>query len=131
MLWIHSYILTFQYGSGGKIICTLVGHSKRVNSLRWLSGPGIDKESELVSGSADGTVCVWTLTEIGYKSSVLRGHETNVNIVDGLYKKTSHMQAIVVSVSMDCTANIWTRHFLKGKELEWFIIIIELKNVNK
>lgn len=92
-----------------------MGHSKRVNSVRWLSGNEIDYETELVSGSADGRVCIWTFTKMEYKSDMLIGHQLNVNIVDGLYKKSNCMQAVVVSVSMDCTANIWIRQSPGGK----------------
>lgn len=105
----------FQYGSGGKVIYTLVGHTKRVNSLKWLSGNDIEHESELVSGSADGTVCVWTFNKNEYKPSLLIGHESNVNIVDGMYKSACQRQAVIVSASMDCTVVIWIRQTPDGK----------------
>lgn len=94
-----------------------MGHSKRVNSVKWLSGKDTDHETELVSGAADGTVCLWTLDEIGYKFFQLKGHESNVNIVDGLYKKSLKTEAVVVSVSMDCTVNIWLRHLPNGEKI--------------
>lgn len=99
------------------MISTLVGHSKRVNSLRWLSGKDIDHESELVSGSADGTICIWTVAGIKYKCSKLTGHENNVNIVDGIYKGSFKTDAVVVSVSMDCTAIVWRRQLPNGKDM--------------
>ncbi|KAJ8913600.1 hypothetical protein NQ315_013422 [Exocentrus adspersus] len=96
-------------GGGGKVMHTLVGHSKRVNSVKWLSGVGNLFETELVSGSTDSLVFVWTLKGGIYESVTLKGHESNVNIVDGLYKENDTNKAIIVSASMDCTVIVWYR----------------------
>lgn len=112
------------------MISTLVGHSKRVNSVRWLSGKDIVHESELVSGSADGTICIWTATGMEYKCSKLTGHESNVNIVDGIYKRSDKTDAVVVSVSMDCTAIIWKRHLPIGKNMIVLLFLSMLKNTH-
>jgi WD40 repeat protein len=94
-----------QWGSGGKVIATLVGHTKRVNSVRWLLGRNND--TELVSGSTDHTAIVWTLRGAQYTLFVLKGHASNVNLVEGLYKGD---MTIVVTVGMDSTIIIWTRY---------------------
>jgi elongator complex protein 2 len=93
-----------KWGSGGKVIATLVGHTKRVNSVRWLLGRNND--TELVSGSTDHTAIVWTLRGAQYTLFVLKGHASNVNLVEGLYKGD---MTIVVTVGMDSTIIIWTR----------------------
>lgn len=105
----------FQYGSGGKVISTLVGHSKRVSSLRWLSGSDIEHESELISGSADATICVWTFKKDEYKPYFLTGHTSIVNIVDGIYRNSCQQKAVIVSASMDCNVFIWRRETPDGK----------------
>ncbi|KAG5896915.1 hypothetical protein JTB14_028143 [Gonioctena quinquepunctata] len=98
-----------DYGSGGKIIDTVVGHSKRVNSVKWLCGGNISYETEFISGSTDGIICVWTLDENRYTNVVLEGHKSNVNIVDGLYKENDKGSTVVVSISMDSSIKIWFR----------------------
>lgn len=104
-----------EYGSGGKIIATLMGHSKRINSLKWISGGDVNVETEIVSGSADGRVCVWTCSDVGYKPTFLNGNNSNVNIVDGSYRKSNKLELIVIGVSMDCSANIWIRQISSGE----------------
>ncbi|XP_023017207.1 elongator complex protein 2 [Leptinotarsa decemlineata] len=96
-----------DYGSGGKIIDTLVGHSKRVNSVKWLGGRNVSFETELLSASADSIVCVWSSNGKVYSKVSLVGHSSNVNIVDGLYKENN--STVVVSISMDCCIKIWWR----------------------
>ncbi|KAF5281600.1 hypothetical protein FQR65_LT02920 [Abscondita terminalis] len=96
------------WGSGGKIINTLYGHTKRVNSVKWISGCSYEKE--LVSGSSDETTVVWTLIGRNYAPFVLKGHEGNVNIVDGLYKNAEKGFAIVVSASLDSSIKLWARN---------------------
>ncbi|KAJ8932764.1 hypothetical protein NQ314_014466 [Rhamnusium bicolor] len=96
-------------GGGGKVTHTLAEHSKRVNSVKWLAGKDNSYETELISGSTDSLVIVWTLKGNCYEPSILRGHESNVNIVDGLYKESEKNNTIIVSASMDCTVKIWSR----------------------
>ncbi|RZB40823.1 elongator complex protein 2 [Asbolus verrucosus] len=93
-----------EYGSGGKVTSTLVAHTKRVNSVRWIVG--VEYETELVSGSTDHTAIVWSWKDGKYIPFVLKGHESNVNIVDGLYKSNT---TVVVTVGMDSTLKIWCR----------------------
>lgn len=100
-------ILCLQWGSGGKIIQTLYGHNKRVNSVRWILGA--ENETELVSGSSDGTAILWSSKNGKYLSYVLRGHTGNVNIVDGLYKSLDKLQVIILTASDDRSIKIWSR----------------------
>lgn len=86
-----------------------MGHSKRVNSVKWLRGHDVTHELELVSGSADSTVTVWSLKDGRYEAVILEGHESNVNIVDGLYQHENHVNAVIVSASMDNTVRVWLR----------------------
>ncbi|CAG9817395.1 unnamed protein product [Phaedon cochleariae] len=98
-----------DYGSGGKVIDTLIGHSKRVNSVKWLTGLNIINEIELISGSTDCTICVWSLEGDIYKGVTLEGHSSNVNLVDGLYKQSDRNETVLVSISMDCSIRVWFR----------------------
>ncbi|KAF2896230.1 hypothetical protein ILUMI_09946 [Ignelater luminosus] len=103
------YIYDPHWGSGGKIIKNLFGHSKRVNSVRWISGIGDYEETELVSGSSDGTAIVWSYKEGNYVPFILKGHEDTVNRVDGFYKLGYLKYTVIVTASLDCTVKIWTR----------------------
>ncbi|EFA10370.2 putative elongator complex protein 2-like Protein [Tribolium castaneum] len=102
-----------KWGSGGKIIASLVGHTKRVNSVRWLSG------AELVSGACDHTAIVWKLTGGKYAPMVLQ-HESIVNIVDGICKNEG---VVVVTVAMDAVVKIWFRAI----ESDDFTLIRDIK----
>ncbi|CAH1104108.1 unnamed protein product [Psylliodes chrysocephalus] len=106
------FIYDSNYGSGGKVTHVLIKHTKRVNSVKWLTGKDIINEKELISGSTDGDVCVWTLVDDKYESVILKSHTLNVNIVDGLYKGENCSSAVIVSISMDRTAKIWFRQNL-------------------
>lgn len=76
--------------------------------MKWLNGKDSTYETELISGSTDSLVIVWTLKNGSYKQVTLN-HESNVNIVDGLYKQHDKSGAVIVSASMDCTVKIWYR----------------------
>lgn len=80
-----------------------------MNSVRWIRG--VDYESELVSGSTDGTAIVWSLDSNSgcYKPCTLAGHESNVNVVDGLYKDHEKRSVVVATISVDSTLRIWFR----------------------
>ncbi|XP_018335054.1 probable elongator complex protein 2 [Agrilus planipennis] len=99
------FIYDINHGSGGKIVNTLYGHKKRVNSVQWIAGS--NHELELVSGSADGTAIVWTFRDNNYTSFILKGHESNVNVVESMYTKKS--STLVVTTSADSTIRIWLR----------------------
>lgn len=113
-IYINQKLFRLQYGSGGKVTHVLIKHTKRVNSVKWLTGKDIINEKELISGSTDGDVCVWTLVDDKYESVILKSHTLNVNIVDGLYKGENCSSAVIVSISMDRTAKIWFRQNLTG-----------------
>lgn len=83
-----------------------------MNSVRWLRGLNVKKEVEIVSGSTDSLAIVWNL-ENGTSFS-LKGHDLNVNIVDGLYKGNNYENTVVVTASMDCTVKIWQRKQING-----------------
>lgn len=84
-------------------------HEGQVNSVRWLKGSDIPDENEIVSGSTDGDVIVWTLNEDEVNHEVLKSHKSNVTVVDGIYKGENKSNAIVVSASMDNIINVWQR----------------------
>lgn len=44
----------------GRVLRTLHRHHDRVTTVRWIGRPGALRESELLSGSVDGTVIVWS-----------------------------------------------------------------------
>ncbi|KAK9889847.1 hypothetical protein WA026_007210 [Henosepilachna vigintioctopunctata] len=97
-----------EVGSGGKVTHTLAKHSGLVNSVRWLKGSDIPDEDEIISGSVDGNVIVWTKNVNDYSHEVL-GHTSNITLVDGLYKEENKKDAVVVAAAMDGTVKIWLR----------------------
>ncbi|KAF7284251.1 hypothetical protein GWI33_022248 [Rhynchophorus ferrugineus] len=106
-----------QYGSGGKVVHTLIGHTKRVNSVRWLRGRDMyGYPQDLVSGGTDGNVIVWVHQDKKYYPVFLKDNHYpdifSVNIVDGYYKD---QQTVICSVSMnEYSLRIWRKEL--GKE---------------
>lgn len=86
-----------------------MGHKKRVNSVRWIKHgpkPGL----ELVSGSTDGSVLVWSLKDQEYVVTSLLSDDLSmgVNIVDACYADNTY----VCSAGIDtCSLRIWCRHY--------------------
>ncbi|KAL3269365.1 hypothetical protein HHI36_008437 [Cryptolaemus montrouzieri] len=98
-----------EFGSGGKVVQSLAKHTALVNSVRWLKGSDVPFENEIVSGSADGDVIVWTLNDGKFSHNILKGHNSNIAIVDGMYRQEERMGATVVSGSMEGNVKIWYR----------------------
>lgn len=92
-----------------------MGHDDRINSVKWIFGCDLKKETEIVSCGADHQILVWTLEDDDYNFTILEGHTENVNIVDGYYKEHSKKFAVVTSVGMDNTVRIWVRLVPGGK----------------
>ncbi|KAL1501821.1 hypothetical protein ABEB36_007075 [Hypothenemus hampei] len=100
-----------NWGSGGKVIDSLMGHTKRVNSVRWIRSCTDlvkNKSQELVSGSSDGSIKVWTFNGTSY-SPLTVNHDDNlgVNLVDGYY--TARELIICSAAIEDTTIRIWIR----------------------
>lgn len=78
-----------------------VGHSDRVNCVRWLD------DDYFVTGATDKTVCLWKNLEV---LATLKGHEESVTCVDGLIG-----HGLIVSGSADSSLKIWR----KNSEESW------------
>lgn len=84
-----------------------MGHKKRVNSVRWIKhGPSL----ELVSGSTDGSVLVWSFKDQEYVGTPLLTEDSEqsmgVNIVDACYADNTY----VCSAGIDTySLRIWCR----------------------
>lgn len=108
------YIYDPNIGSGGKVTDTLVAHTGRVNSTRWIRHHKDISETEIISGSSDGLVIVWSLLKTGkYQSEILKAHESNVTLVDGLYKSDGKCRTVVVSAALDSSLRVWVRETLE------------------
>lgn len=94
---------------GGKVIHCLVNHTKKVNSVKWMSSSDVSYETELLSASTDGTAIMWTWTDKNYKPCILKGHKRSVSIIDGFYRSKCKQNAVIVTASMDSTIRIWNR----------------------
>lgn len=80
--------------------------------MKWITDN--DRETELVSGSTDKTAIVWTLRGTEYIPYVLSGHESNVNVVEGLCLDNITKNSIVVTASVDSTIRVWIRSSENG-----------------
>ncbi|XP_035827698.1 elongator complex protein 2 [Aplysia californica] len=122
--------------TGGGILSTLYGHSGKVNAVTWIGNAGCD-ETELVSGSADGSAIVWCFTNTEERQGqykpvcTLKGHQGSVTCVTALYLPHQATQAaaaeketLIVTASIDSTVRVWSR---TGTEEAKEIQVIDFK----
>lgn len=92
------------------VVHTLIGHTKRVNSVRWIRGTN----GELISGASDGSVVVWARQGDVYQANFIQpiGGPT-VNIVDGW---TCNGRTIIACAPMEPgVVRVWTRQAPGGE----------------
>ncbi|KAH8394803.1 hypothetical protein KR222_006248 [Zaprionus bogoriensis] len=88
-------------GNSAKILFTLVAHTKRVNTVKWLD------EHKLLSGADDANAVLWQLDEAGAKKRiVLQGHGSGVNAVDGVLRPSDGVW-LLATAAADNTIKLW------------------------
>lgn len=99
----------------------LCQHKNRVNSVRWIRHKNGLPETEFVSASSDCTAIVWTrINDYNFiPTSVLKGHESTVTVVDGIYVSDRNVEsakqtAIIATASVDSSVKVWMRHENEG-----------------
>eukprot|EP01125_Pyxidicula_operculata_P019929 TRINITY_DN725_c1_g2_i1.p1 TRINITY_DN725_c1_g2~~TRINITY_DN725_c1_g2_i1.p1 ORF type:complete len:903 (-),score=225.84 TRINITY_DN725_c1_g2_i1:8-2644(-) len=119
--WVNDQII---YGGGnfislysfsdGRITNTLVGHSGRINGVKWIRSnvpEKINESNEIVSASSDGSLRVWkrSTTVAGEWDciAVLADHKQSVTCLDCVTADDGSVW--VVSCSGDMTVKIWNR----------------------
>lgn len=96
----ENYCLLQYNGNSAKILYTLVEHTKRVNTVKWLD------EQHLISGGDDANAVLWQLDETGAKKRILiKGHENGVNAVDGV--RRSNGIWLLVTAAADSSIKLW------------------------
>ncbi|XP_031441816.1 elongator complex protein 2 isoform X2 [Clupea harengus] len=89
-------------------VTILNGHTSRVNAVKWVHREDCGPETELVSGSSDNSVILWTNVDGQYPSSVkCIGHTGPVCAVDAVPLDAS--QLLIVSTASDSTVKLWLR----------------------
>ncbi|KAH8367125.1 hypothetical protein KR084_001812 [Drosophila pseudotakahashii] len=88
-------------GNSAKILFTLVDHTKRVNTVKWLD------HGKLLSGGDDANAVFWELSETGATKSIpLKGHTSGVNAVDGVRRQDGSW--LLATAAADSTIKLWT-----------------------
>ncbi|KAK9501757.1 hypothetical protein O3M35_012428 [Rhynocoris fuscipes] len=97
---------------GKRVVKSLSSHKDRVNVVRWIRSTQNTHETELISGSTDNNVIVWSLIEGDFKvTAQLSGHTGPINAIDGMYNnKSGPKSVILVSASGDSSLKIWQRN---------------------
>ncbi|CAL1525971.1 unnamed protein product [Lymnaea stagnalis] len=112
------------FSNTGGIIRTYTGHTDRVNCVTWIKN-GTEGESELVSGSTDSTINIWSYdseAKLNQPVCTLKGHEGSVTCVSALYipqdggPSSTAGETLIVSASTDSTVRIWSRYNSDAKE---------------
>ncbi|BFG04087.1 probable elongator complex protein 2 [Drosophila madeirensis] len=87
-------------GNSAKILHTLVEHTKRVNTVKWLDN------DQLLSGADDANAVLWRLDNSGAtKRTVLKGHTSGVNAVDGV--RLPDGSWLLATAAADNTLKLW------------------------
>ncbi|XP_017133182.1 probable elongator complex protein 2 [Drosophila elegans] len=88
-------------GNSTKILYTLVEHTKRVNTVKWLD------QGTLLTGGDDANAIIWELGPSGAtKSVLLKGHASGVNAVDGVRRQDGSW--LLATAAADSTIKLWT-----------------------
>ncbi|KAH8401034.1 hypothetical protein KR009_002596 [Drosophila setifemur] len=88
-------------GNSAKILYTLVEHTKRVNTVRWLDS------GKLLSGGDDANAVLWELDEAGASRPIfLKGHTSGVNAVDGVRRQNGNW--LLATAAADSSIKLWT-----------------------
>ncbi|XP_037044564.1 probable elongator complex protein 2 isoform X3 [Bradysia coprophila] len=88
------------HNESAKIIKTFVGHTARVNTVKW-----IKNRKQFISGSDDNDCIYWDIESSDEPSAkFLKGHTGAVSVVDGIYVN-EHL--IVATASTDSTIKFW------------------------
>ena len=97
---------------------TFVKHTKRVNTVRWLS------LSHFISGSDDGLALFWSIeTLTSPQCCYMRGHTSGVNAVDGLQSADSKGKWLLATAAADSTIRLWSIGASNDSEAECIQII--------
>ncbi|CAG5118142.1 unnamed protein product [Candidula unifasciata] len=101
----------------GGVCATFVGNTDRVNCVSWVRNR-LEDETEFVSGSVDGGVCIWRLNNDKTSTEplcTLKGHEGSVICVSACTvprsgSSTSEtVETLIVTASADSTVRIWSK----------------------
>ncbi|XP_054271732.1 elongator complex protein 2-like isoform X1 [Macrosteles quadrilineatus] len=102
---------------GGKVLATYTGHQDRVNAVKWVKKIDNSPEDEFLSVSTDQCGLVWTKKQDRFVvTSVLKGHQGPVNVVDAVYcrlsagKRKIVESLVIVTAAVDSTIRIWERN---------------------
>ncbi|ESP01537.1 hypothetical protein LOTGIDRAFT_207709 [Lottia gigantea] len=107
-------VLVYQPEGGDNKPCEILesipGHTDRVNCVQWIQNSSHNNENEIVSGSVDKTVRVWSKQNGQYvEKACLKGHTLSVNAVCGLHINSNSSAEVtyIASSSTDSTVKIW------------------------
>ncbi|XP_055920289.1 elongator complex protein 2 [Eupeodes corollae] len=89
-----------------KITQTFIQHTKRVTTVKWIARSPGAIETEFLSGSDDGLAILWDISDPkNVTTKVLKGHESGVNFLDGVYVNG---QLTIATASTDSSIKLWT-----------------------
>ncbi|KAH8237282.1 hypothetical protein KR038_008983 [Drosophila bunnanda] len=88
-------------GNSAKILFTLVEHTKRVNTVKWLNN------ERLLSGGDDGNAVLWKVDDSGAtKHLLLKGHTSGVNAVHGV--RRADCSWLLATAAADSSIRLWS-----------------------
>lgn len=102
------------YNHIGRVTHTLHRHRNRVNSVQWIRSRSGASESELLSGSVDGTVIIWSKDEHYSVTSVLEIGEV-VTFIDSLQVDSDDVSSarpelLICTGSVSGEVKLWQRN---------------------
>ncbi|XP_061903182.1 elongator complex protein 2 isoform X1 [Entelurus aequoreus] len=90
-----------------RVVCTLNGHTLRVNAVRWVHREDCAPESHLISGGSDCRLLVWAAQNGKFVQWMeCKGHTGPVCAVDARYTHTD-AHILVASAASDSTVRLW------------------------
>ncbi|XP_061752984.1 elongator complex protein 2 isoform X2 [Nerophis ophidion] len=90
-----------------RVVCTLNGHTLRVNAVRWVHRDDCAPESHLISGGSDCRLIVWAAQNGKFVQWMeCKGHTGPVCAVDARYTDMD-AHILVASAASDSTVRLW------------------------
>ncbi|XP_046737679.1 probable elongator complex protein 2 [Diprion similis] len=98
-----------QASKTGKVLLTLHKHSNQVTVVRWIRRRNGEPETELISGSTDGTTIIWSKFGLTYRPATTLKDTSAVRIASAQYLNESNSRLLICTGNTDGQIKLWER----------------------
>ena len=104
-------ICDLEVANTGKVLQTLHQHSDKVNVVRWIKSKLQTPETELISGSSDGTAIIWSNKGNSFEVTYTLNVGDPLSICHAIYtSENSKSNLLICTGSIDGNFRLWKRN---------------------